>query len=320
MLQRVRRLALAAARWFDSEAGAEALGAEPSEHVDWLRCVPFLALHAGCLGVIWVGWSPAAAGVAVGLYVVRMFAITGFYHRYFSHKTFKASRFWQFLFAVLGNSSAQRGPLWWAAHHRVHHAHADTEKDIHSPSRRGFWWSHIGWLMTPAAFPTDWRRVRDWAKFPELVWLNRFDVVVPLMLAAGLYGLGAALAAWAPGLGTSGPQMLVWGFFISTVVLFHGTATINSLDHIWGRRRYATPDTSRNNAFLSVITLGEGWHNNHHHCSTTVRQGFFWWEFDITYYLLVALSWLGIVRELSPVPERKLASGLIDDRTEGTPS
>ena len=320
MLERVRRLALAVARWLDSEAGAEALRDEQSERVDWVRCVPFFALHAGCVGVVWVGWSWAAVGTAVGLYVVRMFAITGFYHRYFSHKTFKTSRLWQFLFAVLGNSSAQRGPLWWAARHRHHHSHADTEADIHSPSRRGFVWSHVGWLMTPAAFPTDWRRVRDWAKFPELVWLNRFDVVVPLALAAGLYGLGAALAAWAPGLGTSGPQMLVWGFFISTVVLFHGTATINSLDHIWGRRRYATPDTSRNNAFLSVLTLGEGWHNNHHHCSTTARQGFFWWEFDITYYLLVALSWLGIVRELSPVPERKLTSNLIGGGAEGTPS
>ena len=318
--ERVNRLALTVARWLDSDAGAEAPRGDQSGGIDWFRCLPFLLLHAGCLGVIWVGWSRAAVAVAIGLYGVRMFAITGFYHRYFSHKAFRTNRFWQFLFAVLGNSSAQRGPLWWAAHHRHHHSHTDTEADIHSPTQHGFWRSHMGWLMTGEGFPTRWERVRDWAKFPELAWLNRFDIVVPLVLAAGLYGLGAALGTYAPGLGTSGPQMLVWGFFISTVALFHGTATINSLDHLWGTRRYATRDTSRNNPLLALLTLGEGWHNNHHHYAVTARQGFFWWELDITYYLLVLLSWLGIVRDLSPLPERKRAGNLIGASTEDTPS
>jgi len=309
---------LSVARWVDSSAGSAADG-DPSR-IDWFRCLPFLLLHVGCLGVIWAGWSWTAVWVAVGLYVVRMFAITGFYHRYFSHKTYKTSRAAQFVFAVLGNSSAQRGPLWWAAHHRHHHSHTDSEEDIHSPTRHGFLWSHMGWLMTGAAFPTRMERVPDWAKSPELVWLNRFDTVVPLLLAAGLYGLGAVLAAWAPGLGTNGPQMLVWGFFISTVVLFHATATINSLDHMFGRRRYNTPDTSRNNWFLALLTLGEGWHNNHHHCATPARQGFFWWELDITYYLLVLLSWFGVVWDLRPIPkgvrERNLLSA---PNSEGMP-
>jgi len=308
---RVRsRLVLPLVRWFDSEAGLEDLGTRDPERIDWFRCVPFLILHLGCLGVIWVGWSPTAVGVAIGLYLVRMFAITGFYHRYFSHKSFKTSRPWQFVFALLGNSAVQRGPLWWAAHHRQHHAMADTADDVHSPTRRGFWWSHIGWLMTPAAFPTRAERVRDWAKFPELVWLNRFDTVAPILLAAVLYGVGALLGVHAPRLGTSGAQMLVWGFFISSTVLYHGTATINSLDHLIGTRRYATPDTSRNNWVLAILTLGEGWHNNHHHYAVTARQGFFWWELDITYYLLVVLSWLRIVRDLTPVPRKVLARGL----------
>ena len=247
--------------------------------------------------------------VAIGLYFIRMFAITAFYHRYFSHRTFTTNRFWQFGFAVLGNSAAQRGPLWWAAHHRHHHQTADTEADVHSPSRHGFWWSHIGWLTDPANFATRWEYVKDWVKFPELVWLDRFDKVVPILLSVALFALGEMLARTSPHLGTSGAQLVIWGFFISTVVLFHGTCTINSLSHLFGWRRYDTKDTSRNNPILAIITLGEGWHNNHHHYPISTRQGFFWWEYDITYYLLVVMSWLGIIKDLRPVPEQVRRSG-----------
>lgn len=293
----------AVARWLDSEAGSTPTEQALEKEVDWLRILPFVILHVACLGVLWVGWSWTAVAVAAGLYLVRMFAITAFYHRYFSHRAYKAGRFWQFLFAVVGNSSAQRGPLWWAAHHRHHHRYADQEEDVHSPVRDGFWWSHMIWLTTQANFPTRKKYVQDWAKFPELVWINRFDTVVPLLLALSLYAAGEWLAFQAPHLGTNGPQMLIWGFFVSTVVLFHGTCTINSLDHMIGTRRYETTDTSRNNPVLALITLGEGWHNNHHYYAVSARQGFFWWEIDITYYLLVFLSWLGIVRDLRPVPK-----------------
>ena len=290
-------------RWFDSSVPLEP--STQAEKSSWVH-IPgksYLPLHLVCLGVIWVGWSWTAVWVATGLYLVRMFAITGFYHRYFSHRTFETSRFWQFCFAVLGNSSSQRGPLWWASHHRHHHKYADTEADVHSPSRHGFWWSHIGWLTDPANFHTRWDYVKDWAKFQELVWLDRFDKVVPILLGVTLFGVGELLAYTSPQLGTNGAQLVIWGFFISTVVLFHGTCTINSLSHLFGFRRYDTSDTSRNNPWLALITLGEGWHNNHHHYAISTRQGFFWWEYDITYYLLVILSWLGIVRNLRPVPE-----------------
>ncbi len=290
-------------QWFDAEHNIAAMQSQPTMKVDWLRIVPFIFLHVGCLGVLWVGISWAAVITALALYLVRMFAITGFYHRYFSHKTYKTSRFWQFCFALLGNSSVQRGPLWWAAHHRHHHRYADTAKDIHSPVQTGFWWSHIGWLTSKANFPTRMHYVKDWAKYPELRWLNRYDTVVPIALAILLFAAGKFLAAYYPQLNTSGLQMVVWGFFISSTVLFHATSTINSLDHMYGTRRYHTPDTSRNNPLLAVITLGEGWHNNHHHYAVSVRQGFFWWEIDITYYLLVLMSWFGIVWDLRPVPE-----------------
>jgi stearoyl-CoA desaturase (delta-9 desaturase) len=266
------------------------------------RCIPFIFLHTGCIGVIWTGWSWTAVGIAAALYFIRMFAITGFYHRYFSHRSFHTSRMMQFLFAVVGNASAQRGALWWASTHRHHHKHSDQEEDAHSPRVSGFWWSHLGWLTSNKHFATDYNAIRDLAKFPELVFLNRFDWLVPALLGGGLYGLGALLERFAPGLGTNGWQIAVWGFFISTVVLLHGTLCINSLAHVMGGRRFNTKDDSRNNLLLALITLGEGWHNNHHRYMSSTRQGFYWWEIDITYYLLKLLSLFGLIWDLREVP------------------
>jgi stearoyl-CoA desaturase (delta-9 desaturase) len=299
-------------RWFDEEAGADQLSERPSEQIDWLRVVPFLTLHLACLLVFWVGWSPVAVIVALALYAIRMLAITGAYHRYFAHRTYKTSRIWQFVAALIGATSAQRGPLWWASHHRHHHRFADQPDDIHSPIQRGFLWSHMLWILTPRHFATNKQLVKDWSRFPELVLLNRFDIVPPLALLVALLVTGRLLQTYAPSLGTSAAQMGVWGFAISTVVLFHATATINSLDHLIGRQRYRTPDHSRNNWVLALITFGEGWHNNHHHYPVATRQGFFWWELDLTYYALVALSWLGVVRDLTPLPPGKKDTDRID--------
>jgi len=279
------------------------------DSVDWGRCMSFVFLHLGCLGVLWTGWSWTAVTAAGALYLVRMFAVTAFYHRYFSHRTFRTSRAGQFAFAILGNLSVQRGALWWASVHRHHHQHADHEEDVHSPGLRGFWWAHIGWMTSARNFPTNYGRIKDLARFPELVFLNRFDLLVPLVFALCIYGFGVVLGRVWPASGTSGAQMLVWGFFISTVVLLHGTLCINSLAHTFGRRRYATDDDSRNNLLLALVTLGEGWHNNHHHCMTAARQGFYWWEIDVTYYALKALSWTGLIWDLRGVPESAYETG-----------
>jgi stearoyl-CoA desaturase (delta-9 desaturase) len=199
-------------RWFDSEAGIEELQKTAKPGVDWPRIVPFIALHVICLGVFWVGWSWTAITVAVILYLVRMFAITGFYHRYFSHKAFKTNRFWQIVFAVLGESAVQRGPLWWAAHHRHHHRFADQKEDVHSPLHHGFLWSHIGWLTSQTNYATRIEYIGDWKKYPELLWLNRFNGLVPLLLAVATFIFGELLEIYAPHLGTNGLQMLIWGF------------------------------------------------------------------------------------------------------------
>ncbi|MEP7344738.1 MAG: acyl-CoA desaturase [Gemmatimonadaceae bacterium] len=300
----IARMLVTVRQWFDSDffpEGAQAVRAR-EDRFEFRRCLPFVFMHLGCLGLIWVGWSWTAVWVAVALYLVRMFAITGFYHRYFSHRTFRTSRWMQFAFAALGNTAVQRGALWWAAVHRHHHKHADTEHDVHSPGLTGFWWSHIGWMTSSRNFPTNYDAIRDLAKYPELVFLNRFDLVVPALFAAALFVGGELLRVAAPGIGTSGAQILVWGFFVSTVVLLHATLFINSLAHAIGRRRFDTGDDSRNSLVLAIITLGEGWHNNHHRFMGSARQGFYWWELDVTYYMLKALSWTGLIWGLKPVP------------------
>lgn len=298
MTKTLRQLGRALALWFDTSAATTAAtpAAPGAKRVEWVRVMPFIGMHLMCLGVFVVGWHPGAVATAIVLYLARMFAITGFYHRYFSHRSYRASRPVQFIMALVGASATQRGPLWWAAHHRKHHRHSDTELDVHSPRQHGFWWSHMGWITSAENFPTDFKEVRDFARYPELRWLDRFDILVPVALAAGLFAFG-------------GLPYLIWGYFVSTVALFHGTCLINSLAHQMGTRRYATDDDSRNSLALALVTLGEGWHNNHHRYPGAARQGFFWWEIDLTYYGLVVLSWLGVISNLRPVPARVLRSG-----------
>ncbi len=290
-------------RWFDSSQDMVAAARDSMpDRIDWVRILPFVLVHLACLAVFFVGVSSVAVLVALIAYFVRMFAITGFYHRYFSHRAFKTSRVGQFVFGLLGASAVQRGPVWWAAHHRYHHANSDHACDLHSPSQHGFIRAHMGWFLSMKGFAPDLRMARDLMRFPELRWLDRFDMIVPVILGAGMYFLGVMLAHDAPALHTTGWQMLVWGFFISTVLCWHATYTINSLSHVFGTQRYRTGDTSRNNWLLALLTLGEGWHNNHHHYPNAARQGFYWWEYDPTYYLLKLLSWCGLIWDLQPVP------------------
>ncbi len=277
--------------------------ADRLDAIEWPRLLPFALLHLGCLGAIWTGVSWFAALVCVLLYGLRMFAITAFYHRYFSHRSFEAPRWLVFLGAFTAAAAAQRGPLWWAAHHRKHHRFSDHDGDAHSPLHGRFWWSHVGWFTTRRNFLTDLREVPDFAQRPELRWLDRFDIVAPLSLIAVLYGLGEALAAYAPGLQTSGAQLVVFGFFVSTVLVFHVTSMVNSVCHLWGSRPYATKDQSRNLPWMALLTFGEGWHNNHHFCPGSVRQGFRWWQFDLSFYILWLMERVRLVR-LRPLPAR----------------
>lgn len=252
---------------------------------DFATMLPFLLLHASALLVFTVPFSISLLWWLVGSYYLRMFGVTAGYHRYFSHRSFKLNRFWQLCLAVLAQASGQKGILWWAAHHRAHHTYSDRKEDLHSPVHEGFWWSHVGWILSDEYNEFDPGRIKDFNRFPELRWLNRFHLA-----PTALYGLAVYLIGGWPA--------FVWGFCLSTVALYHGTFLINSLAHIWGTRRFATSDESRNNFVLAVVTMGEGWHNNHHYYMSSVRQGIRWWEVDLTYYLLTMLSWVGVTRDL----------------------
>ena len=263
----------------------------------------FVLVHvAAVAGAIWMGWSWTGFALAVGLYYLRMFFVTAGYHRYFAHRTFKTSRAFQAVLAFMAETSVQKGVLWWSAHHRTHHKYSDTPMDVHSPRQRGLWWSHVGWIVSTRYRSFDAGKVPDLVRYPELVWLNKHWAVPAVAFAAACFGFG-------------GLHGLLWGFFVSTVLLWHGTFTINSLSHVIGRRRYATTDDSRNNAVLAVITMGEGWHNNHHHYQSSANQGFFWWEVDMSYYLLRGLAAVGIVWDLRKPPRKVLAN-----EPEGAPT
>jgi stearoyl-CoA desaturase (delta-9 desaturase) len=271
--------------------------------LDYAVCTQFLLMHLACLLALWAGVSAAAAAVCLALYVARMFAITAGFHRLFSHRSYKAGRLFQFLLAFTGTAAYQKGPLWWSAHHRRHHLHVDTEEDLHSPVMRSVWQSHVGWFLARESQATDFRLVSNLLKYRELRWLDKYYVLPPLALAAFTFLLGLLLGHYFPGTGTSGWQMLIWGFFVSTVLLYHGTFTVNSVAHLFGSRRFETADNSRNNLLVAIITLGEGWHNNHHHYPSSERQGLRWWEIDMAHYALRALSRVGVVRDLRSPPE-----------------
>jgi stearoyl-CoA desaturase (delta-9 desaturase) len=262
---------------------------------DWGGFIPFALCHFAALGAIWSGVTWQAVLVCVVLYWARIFGVTAGYHRYFSHRAFKTSRPVAFVLAFLAQSTAQKGALWWAAHHRGHHLYSDSERDLHSPRQHGFMYSHLGWLFYQSD-ETDWKRIRDFAKYPELVWLDKYYLVPPIALG---------FAVWLF-FGWSG---LFIGFFLSTILTWHCTFLINSLAHVWGKRRFDTKDDSRNNWLLALITMGEGWHNNHHRYMRSARNGFYWWEVDPTYYLLLGMEKLGLIWDLERPPVRVLDEG-----------
>jgi len=257
--------------------------------VRWWPPPPFLLFHVAALGALFVGFEWYYPVIALVSYYFRMFWVTIGYHRYFSHHAFKTSRPFQFVIAFLAMTSMQKGVLWWAAHHRDHHKYSDGPQDLHSPRQSGFWWSHVGWILCDRYSPTKYDRIRDFARFPELRWLNRCFLVPPALYL---------LALWMAG----GLPVLMWGGVIGTILLWHGSFTVNSLAHLFGSRRYETADGSRNNWLLALLTCGEGWHNNHHHYQSSANQGWFWWELDTSYYGLKLLRALGLVWDLRTPP------------------
>ena len=287
---------------------------------NWVKNVPFVGLHVACLAVLFLpnfGVSVGVLTLCAFTYFLKMFGITAGYHRYFAHRAYKTSRVMQFVLAWLGCSAMQRGPLWWAAHHRTHHRYSDTPKDPHSPHETTFWWAHLGWVTAEDAVEAPWESIQDFRRFPELRLLDRLHWLPGIVLAAACYLIGAVAGGWDGSLGAlafqgAGWSCLLWGWLISTVLTYHATFSINSLSHLWGKRRYATDDDSRNNGFLALITLGEGWHNNHHHFQSSANQGFFWWEFDVSYRVIRCMEFARLVWGVRKPGAKALTHGLIE--------
>lgn len=261
-----------------------------SNKLSWRGAAPaFWSLHGVALLVFVVPFEWGAVWALLGVYALGMFGITAGYHRYFAHRGYKTSRGFQFVLALLGTFTSQKGVLWWSGHHRVHHRFSDQPRDVHSPTR-GFWWAHCLWFLTGKFDATPPSQLKEFSKYPEILFLDRYWVLPPVLLGAGMLAFG-------------GWTYFIWGFALALVVLWHATFTINSLAHLWGARRYDTTDTSRNNPVLALLTFGEGWHNNHHFYPSTANNGFFWWEVDLSYYVLRMLSWFGVVWDLRKPPE-----------------
>ncbi len=281
----------------------------PHDDIIYPSAIPFVLVHLACFAAFWTGVTWEAVTLGVALYWLRIFAIGAGYHRYFSHKAYSTSRVFQFVLAFMAQTTTQKSVLWWAAKHRHHHLHSDTEADVHSPRHTGFFYAHLGWIFSRRHDEADLVKVADLARYPELMWLHKFEQAPSIVLAVVCF----LIAGW-PG--------LVVGFFWSTVAVYHATFCINSLAHVHGRVRYVTGDDSRNNWWLAIVTMGEGWHNNHHAYQSSVRQGFRWWEYDPTYYLLRALSWAGLVWDLKMPPrevvrnEQRLGSRVITRAAE----
>jgi stearoyl-CoA desaturase (delta-9 desaturase) len=283
-------------------------GMKTQSTMNWLvltlRGIPFILLHFLALFAIWTPLTYTAVGLFFGLFALRTFCLTGGYHRYFAHRAYSTSRVFQFFLAFFGACAVQKGPLWWAGHHRSHHRYSDTPADPHSPHETSFWWSHVGWILSNEYTDTPYEDIKDFSRYPELRLVDTYHWVPPALLATACYFLD----------GMSG---LVWGFLMSTLLLYHTTFSVNSLNHLFGSRRFATPDDSRNNLWIALLTFGEGWHNNHHHYQSSANQGFYWWEIDISYSVLVVLSWFGIVWDLRRPGERALAYRRIQPAVAG---
>ncbi len=277
-------------------AATRAIAEKQARRIHWWPPPAFVVFHLAAVSAFFVSFSWYLPLVALASYYVRMIWVTIGYHRYFSHRSFKTTRAFQFVIAFCAMTSAQKGVLWWAAHHRHHHKYSDGPLDPHSAKQSGFWWSHVGWILSPRYDATEFARVQDFARFPELRWLNRHYLVPPIVFMVGLFLIG-------------GFPVLVWAGLLGTILLWHGTFAINSLAHMFGTRRYPTSDLSRNNWWLALLTCGEGWHNNHHHYQSTANQGWFWWEVDLSFYVLRLLEALGLVSDLRRPPPRVRDAG-----------
>lgn len=278
----------------------------------WFSTIRVLERHVGALlAIVFVPLDRSLVALALASFCVRMFAIEGINHRYFSHRAYKANRFVQFLLALVGTQAGQRGSLWWASTHRDHHKYAETPLDPHSPVSHSFFESYVAWFRRPRHAACNLDAIADFARFPELRWLDRY-YWVPFYAGAALLFFAAHYGLL--GRGIDGASALLWGFYVPCCVVLHATSMINTLAHMpslpGGYRRYEVADRSVNRPALALLTLGAGYHNNHHRFAAAARAGFAWYEIDVAYWILRALQGARLIREVkSSIPDEILIEG-----------
>jgi fatty-acid desaturase len=261
-------------------------GKSTGDRINWPNCIIMSLLHIGAIaGLFFFTWKIFAITVLL-YWLTTGLGISMGYHRLHTHRSYKVPTGLEYFFAVCGALTLEGGPISWVAVHRVHHQNSDLPGDPHSP-RDGGWWAHAGWLLTGETLHNNTTAMAKYA--PDLskdrfyVWLNNYHWLPSIVLAVALFAIG-------------GLPLMLWGVVVRVVFGLHATWLVNSATHMWGRRRFATRDDSRNTWWVALITFGEGWHNNHHAHPTSARHGLAWYEFDPSWILIKTLRYLGIAK------------------------
>jgi fatty-acid desaturase len=260
--------------------------------IAWPSLIWIGGLHLGALLAFvprYFSWTALGVGVALH-WLTGGIGICLTYHRLLTHRSFAVRPWWlEYVLTMIGCCASEGGAIGWVADHRNHHAHSDGEHDVHSPNR-GFAWAHMLWWMTPEVIsyhtPQYYMKwAPDLYKDPVHRSMDKYQIVFPSLLLGALYALG-------------GMSWLVWGGFVRTIFVLHTTWLVNSATHVWGYRSHETRDASTNNWWVALLTYGEGWHNNHHAFQTSARHGLRWWEVDMTYVAIRALSAVGLAHSV----------------------
>jgi len=256
--------------------------------LNWITTVVLVLFHIGAIAAFFFFSWPAVIAAVFLYWMCTGLGISLGYHRLHTHRSYKTPLLLEYFFAVCGALTLEGGPIFWVATHRIHHQNSDKPGDPHSP-RDGAWWSHIGWILVGEAKHNNTKLMSKYA--PDLarhrfyVWLNDYHWLPMVVLGLLLLAIG-------------GLPMLLWGVCLRVVFGLHATWLVNSATHMWGSRRFATRDDSRNNWWVALITFGEGWHNNHHAHPTSARHGLAWYEFDISWITLKVMKVLGIAKSV----------------------
>jgi sn-1 stearoyl-lipid 9-desaturase len=260
--------------------------------LDWPVIIFMALVHGGAILAFLPGFF-SWQGVVLALvlhWITGGLGITLCWHRMLSHRSFKSPKWLEYLLAFCGTLSMQGGVIWWVGMHRHHHLHSDKDVDHHD-SNKGFWWSHMQWMLHEVPVKQEVPKfTKDIADDPVYQFMDKYFLPIQIAFAGLLFLWG-------------GWPYVFWGIFVRMVFVYHCTWFVNSATHKFGYRTYNTSDNSTNCWWVAITTYGEGWHNNHHAHQYSARHGLQWWEVDITWMTIKLLSFLGLARDIKLIQE-----------------